>query len=85
MHSRMIIDTAAEIDEQPESEDTPVAFKEWLTENSDSSSVGRVVAWSTDNNRLTKRYPWEGFYDVGFRTVMEVSEKIPVVEKEQAN
>jgi len=85
MHSHMIMGAATETDEQPKREDALVVFKEWLTENSDSSSAVRVVAWSSDNNRLTIRYPWEGFYDVGFRTVMDVSEKAPEVEKELVN
>jgi len=85
MHSRMIMDTAAGTEEQSKKGDALVVFKEWLTENSDSSSASRVVAWSTDNNRLTKRYPWEGFYNVGFRTVMDVSEKTPLVGKELVN
>ena len=85
MHSRMLMGTAAETEEQPKRGDALVVFKEWLTENSDSSSAGRVVAWSTDNNRLTKRYPWEGFYNVGFRTVMDVSKKTPLVGKELVN
>jgi hypothetical protein len=51
-----------------------MVVKEWLTEMSDSSLSGRIVEWSADNNVSTKRYPWEGFYDVGFRTVMDVSD-----------
>ena len=85
MHSRMVMDTAAETEEQSKREDAQVVFKEWLTEKSDSSSASRVVAWSTDDNRLTKRYPWEGFYNVGFRTVMDVSEKTWLLGKELVN
>jgi serine/threonine protein kinase len=59
--------------------------KEWLTIKTDSSSSSHVVEWSTDNNRLTKRYPWEGFYDVGFRTIMDVSKNAPLVKGELVN
>ena len=85
MHSQMVMDTAVENNRQSRREDEQMVFKEWLTEKSESSSVGRVVAWTTDNNRLKMRYPWEGFYDVGFRTVMDVSKKLPVVGKELDN
>ena len=50
--------------------------KEWiLGEKLDSTADSRVVDWvdgDTDPS-ITKRYPWEGFYDVGFRTVMDDS------------
>ena len=49
-------------------------IKEWISkEKPDSSTDSRVVEWvdgGTDQN-ITKRYPWEGFYDVGFRTVLD--------------
>ena len=85
MHSRMPMETATENGQQPKPEGAQVVFKEWLTENADSLSLGRVVEWSTDNNHLTKRYPWEGFYDVGFRTVMDVSKNTPLVKDELVN
>lgn len=52
--------------------------KEWLSSKPGSSTISRVVEWSADSNgqNVTKRYPWEGFYDVGFRTVMDVSDTI---------
>jgi len=51
--------------------------KEWLTLKKDSSPTSHVVEWpvaSAPQNR-TRRYPWEGFYDVGFRTVMDIHAK----------
>ena len=74
MHSQMVMDTVAENNRQPRRDDEQMVVKEWLTEMSDLSLSGRIVEWSADNNVLTKRYPWEGFYDVGFRTVMDVSD-----------
>ncbi len=52
-----------------------MVVKEWLTDNSASSSAIRVVDWTSETDRqpATKRYPWEGFYEVGFRTVMDIS------------
>ncbi len=48
--------------------------KEWISkEKLDLSTDSRVVEWidgGADQN-ITKRYPWEGFYDVGFRTVLD--------------
>jgi serine/threonine-protein kinase len=52
-----------------------MAVKEWLSSKApDLSADSRVVEWSADDTRprVTKRYPWEGFYDVGFRTVLDV-------------
>ena len=49
--------------------------KEWISiKKPNSTSESRVVKWmdaDTDQN-TTKRYPWEGFDDVGFRTVLDV-------------
>ncbi len=59
--------------------DSPALYKrmivkEWILEEKPDSTAGsRVVEWAngdTDQN-ITKRYPWEGFYDVGFRTVLD--------------
>ena len=47
-------------------------FKEWIAAKTDSSTSSRVVDWSTNDYSLSKRYPWEGFYDVGFRTIVDV-------------
>ena len=48
--------------------------KEWISiKKPNSTSESRVVEWmdaDTDQN-TTKRYPWEGFDDVGFRTVLD--------------
>jgi serine/threonine-protein kinase len=48
--------------------------KEWISiKKPNSTSESRVVEWmgaDTDQN-TTKRYPWEGFEDVGFRTVLD--------------
>jgi serine/threonine-protein kinase len=48
--------------------------KEWISiKKPKSTSESRVVEWmdaDTDQN-TTKRYPWEGFDDVGFRTVLD--------------
>ena len=49
--------------------------KEWLSvENPDASSERLIVEWlgKGDDEQVIKRYPWEGFYDVGFRTVRDV-------------
>jgi hypothetical protein len=49
--------------------------KEWLSPKiTDLSTDSRVVEWSAESTQpnVTKRYPWEGFYDVGFRTVLDV-------------
>ena len=46
--------------------------KEWLSAKvMIYTTDSRVVEWSADSTQpnVTKRYPWEGFYDVGFRTV----------------
>ncbi len=73
IHSHMEVNTSAENGSRSHREDGQQSVvKEWLTEMSDSSSAGRVVEWSAGIQSLTKRYPWEGFYDVGFRTVMDV-------------
>ena len=72
MHSRMVMDASGENGIHSQQDEGQAVSKEWLTEISDSSSGGRVVEWSAGEYSLTKRYPWEGFYDVGFRTVMDV-------------
>jgi len=48
--------------------------KEWLNIKTDAGSTSRVVQW-TESGELQPpllRYPWEGFSDVGFRTIMDV-------------
>ena len=73
MHSHMGTDKSAQNGNQPQHEQMVV--KEWLSEKSpDLSTDSRVVEWSADGKqpRITKRYPWEGFYDVGFRTILDV-------------
>jgi hypothetical protein len=52
-----------------------MAVKEWISSKApDLSADSRVVEWSAESTQpnVTKRYPWEGFYDVGFRTVLDV-------------
>jgi serine/threonine protein kinase len=73
MHSHM------ETDKLPQNEspvqDEKKVVKEWLSMGKpESSSSSRVVEWATGSTtqKITKRYPWEGFYDVGFRTVLDV-------------
>jgi serine/threonine-protein kinase len=49
--------------------------KEWLSAKNHELSAGKpVVEWFSDGKtpNVTKRYPWEGFYDLGFRTVLDV-------------
>ena len=70
MHARMGMDTPGD-GELQQHNTALAAVKEWLVDMSDASSPGRVVEWSNGDYRLTKSYPWEGFYDVGFRTVMD--------------
>ncbi len=49
--------------------------KEWLSIRIDGSSSSRVVTWTDSGDAQTPvlRYPWEGFSDVGFRTVMDAA------------
>lgn len=50
--------------------------KEWISAGSPaSSSEKRIVEWfgKGDDKQTIKRYPWEVFYDVGFRTVKDVA------------
>ena len=51
-----------------------MVVKEWISMKKPNSTLeSRVVNWmdaDTDQN-TTKRYPWEGFDDVGFRTVLD--------------
>ena len=70
MHSHMAIQPPAETSNQADH----LVTKEWLFTKEDSSVPSRVVEWSAVNKQQnpTKRYPWEGFEDVGFRTVMDV-------------
>ncbi len=72
-HSHMTDIVLNENGKQPQ-HDKQAVVKEWLASQSDSSIDSRVVEWSFDGNQqnVTKRYPWEGFYDVGFRTVMDI-------------
>lgn len=54
--------------------DFGMQLKEWASEkiNSTNSSQVRVVDWKaiTTVGSLAVRYPWEGFADVGFRTIL---------------
>jgi len=54
----------------------PTVNREWLAGNRpDSSTERQVVEWSGSGQapKLIKRYPWEGFYDTGFRTVLDAA------------
>jgi hypothetical protein len=46
--------------------------KEWLNINTDAGSSSRVIQRPDggETQPPVLRYPWEGFSDVGFRTVM---------------
>lgn len=52
-----------------------MVVKEWLSaKRQGSSTESLVVEWFAGGTqqKITKRYPWEGFYDVGFRTVLDL-------------
>jgi hypothetical protein len=73
MHSHMEMNTSTQDGELARR--GKMAVKEWLSSKAPDLSAGsRVVEWSADGTtpKVTKRYPWEGFYDVGFRTVLDV-------------
>jgi serine/threonine-protein kinase len=73
MHSHMEMNTSTQESELTQPGQT--AVKEWLSSKAPDLSAGsRVVEWSADGTtpKVTKRYPWKGFYDVGFRTVLDV-------------
>jgi hypothetical protein len=73
MHSHMEMNTLTQDSELPQR--GQMAVKEWLISKAPDLSAGsRVVEWSADGTtpKITKRYPWEGFYHVGFRTVLDV-------------
>jgi serine/threonine-protein kinase len=74
MHSHMDMNKSTEIDVQSQQGKGQISVKEWLAVKPGSSSESRVVERSAGSTQhsVTKRYPWEGFYDVGFRTVMDV-------------
>jgi eukaryotic-like serine/threonine-protein kinase len=67
-----MMQTADEKNGQNQDKENIGAIKEWLTVKSDGAETSSVVEWSEGDYRVTKRYPWEGFYDVGFRTVMDI-------------
>ena len=71
-HSHMMTQPSAGNDNQAEQ---PIT-KEWLFTKDDASVPSRIVEWSDVNKEQTstKRYPWEGFDDVGFRTVMDIKD-----------
>ncbi len=48
--------------------------KEWVELRESGEVSSRVAAWPDGGGSptLLRRYPWEGFVDVGFRTVMDV-------------
>lgn len=49
--------------------------KEWLSIKADGGASSRVGTWTDGGEVQTPvlRYPWEGFSDVGFRTVMDAA------------
>jgi serine/threonine-protein kinase len=73
MHSHMGTDKTAQNSNQIQP--GQMIVKEWLSAKSpDLSTNSRVVEWSADSKQsnVAKLYPWEGFYDVGFRTILDV-------------
>ena len=74
MHSHMDMNKSTEIDVQSQQGKGQIIVKEWLAVKPGSSTESLVVERSADSTQqsATKRYPWEGFYDVGFRTIMDV-------------
>lgn len=73
MHSHMQEASSSSNDDLAPNKE--MVAKEWVSiKKPNSTSESRVVKWmatDTDQN-ATKRYPWEGFDDVGFRTVVDV-------------
>jgi len=73
MHSHMGIDKSAQNGNQ--TQHGQLVVKEWIyIKRPDLSTDSHVVEWFADGTqpKITKRYPWEGFYDVGFRTILDV-------------
>jgi serine/threonine-protein kinase len=58
--------------EKPNQADAAVSM-EWVGVEVNGRLSSRVVAWPAGGKsaELIRRYPWEGFVDVGFRTVMD--------------
>ncbi|RJQ75992.1 MAG: hypothetical protein C4519_15280 [Desulfobacteraceae bacterium] len=66
--------------EQPQ----PSAFKEWVKDSAKPSITegddilvntdSRVAAWPLSEADPPKQYPWEGFADVGFRTIIRLAQ-----------
>ena len=75
MHSHMMMNQSTQNGVQAKNEKRRIVVKEWLSTKLNSSSASHVVEWSSSSTPqgVTKRYPWEGFYDVGFRTVMDAA------------
>lgn len=62
----------ANVDSKPNEK---IIVKEWISlKQSDPAAASHVAEWVNGDidQKIIKRYPWEGFYDVGFRTVMDV-------------
>ena len=76
MESGMPMMGSSPSDSSPESRPEPsnAVAKEWVGLAEEGTLSSRVVAWPGGNASptLLRRYPWEGFMDVGFRTVMDV-------------
>jgi serine/threonine-protein kinase len=77
--SHMHMMSAPPPDPTADDEETTVVAKEWVGLSTDGKLASRVVAWPIGNETpvMLRRYPWEGFIDVGFRTVMDVSNNPP--------
>jgi serine/threonine-protein kinase len=74
-HTHMMMKTSNETDNRAKNEKRISVVKEWLTVKTDISSASGVVQRPVGDEPqiLLRRYPWEGFSDVGFRTVMDVN------------
>jgi hypothetical protein len=73
-HMEMMTGQSGDIGRHVEEGD-PVT-KEWLrTVSDDADSASRIVQWpsSGEAQQPFLRHPWEGFSDVGFRTVMDTA------------
>ena len=58
-------------------EQSVMPAREWVGLAEGGKTLSRVVVWPVDSGAptLLKRYPWEGFSDVGFRTVIDAPPK----------
>ena len=70
MHSHMVMDNGSPDGSRRQPEIR--VNKEWISVKNAESEDSKVVEWfaAVTGMNVTKRYRWEGFYDVGFRTVI---------------